>query len=112
MSLRAVCLLAITVIASIAVAAEWTPVAVPTRQPLAGTAPVWLRCCIRVPDEITSRAEKELWSDSNTLSLGGIGGPVSVRLNGTKGVLQFNVLALRLEGRERFDAKTQIKNGA
>ncbi len=102
-------------------AAEWTPTVMPTKAEL--PAPVWLRCYIRVPDEMTSRAEKDLWSDSITLSLGGISGPVSVWLNGMKiaeaeslpagerrrfkvpkGILEkkvFNVLALRIEGAAR-----------
>ena len=99
-------------------AAEWQPTVVPSKTEM--TAPVWLRCFVRVPDEMTSRAEKDLWSDSVTLSLGDIRGPVTVWLNGTKiaeaealpagerrrfkvpkGILEkkaFNVLALRLEG--------------
>ena len=98
-------------------AAEWQPVNVPTTAEL--PAPVWLRCFVRVPDDMVTPQEKDLWRDSMTLSLGGIGGPFSVWLNGRKiaeaeslpgverrrfkvpkGILEkqaFNVFAIRLE---------------
>ncbi len=97
----------------------WEPVSVPTASNLPANAPVWLRCFIRVPDQMVTPAEKDLWRDSMTLSLGGIPGPFSVWLNGKKiaaadtlpsgerrrfkvpkDILEkqvFNVLALRLE---------------
>lgn len=100
--------------------AEWQPASVPTQNDL--PMPVWLRCFIRVPDEMVTPAEKDLWRDSMTLSLGGIGGPFSVWLNGRKfaeagslpdgrrrfkvpkGIFEkqaFNVLAIRLGGSAR-----------
>ena len=99
-------------------AAEWQPAEVPTKAPL--SAPVWLRCYVRVPDDMVTPQEKDLWRDSMTLSLGGIAGPFSVWLNGReiaearavsegerrrfkvpKGIFEkqaFNVVAIRLEG--------------
>lgn len=112
--------------------AEWQPTEVPTKAELPAT-PVWLRCYIRVPDEMTSRAEKDLWSDSVTLSLGGIRGPVTLWLNGQKigeskalpedarrrfkvpkGILEkkaFNVLALQLDGGARGVSAAPILAG-
>lgn len=109
-------------------AVEWTPIVVPTRGEMSG--PGWLRCYIRVPDEMTSRAEKDLWSDSITLSLGDIRGPVSVWLNGVKiaetetlpagerrrfkvpqGILEtkvFNVLALRRYGAQGSTTTSRV----
>ena len=97
----------------------WEPVNVPTANDLPASVPVWLRCFVRVPDEMVTPAEKDLWRDSMTLSLGGIDGPFSVWLNGQKiaesgalaegtrrrfkvpkGLLElkaFNVFSLRLE---------------
>ena len=97
----------------------WEPVSVPTTNDLPASFPVWLRCFVRVPDDMVTAAEKDLWRDSMTLSLGGIGGPFSVWLNGQKiaeagslpdgerrrfkvpkGILElkaFNVFAFRLE---------------
>jgi putative heme-binding domain-containing protein len=99
---------------------DWQPTTVPTREKLPEGTPVWLRCFIRVPDNMTIPAEKDLWRDSITLSVGGVGGPFSVWLNGKKiaegkalpagerrrfkvpkGILEkkaFNVLAICLEG--------------
>ncbi len=112
---------AFLILMTTALAAEWSPTVVPTEAELHG--PVWLRCFVRVPDDMVTPQEKDLWRDSITLSLGGIGGPVSVWLNGTKiaeaealpagerrrfkvpkGILekkQFNVLALRLDDAAR-----------
>ena len=100
--------------------AEWAPTAVPADRPLSGRDTIWMRCFLRVPDNMTTPAEKDLWRDSVTLSMGGIAGPFSVWLNGQKiaeadaiaegerrrfkvpkGILenkQFNVLAVRLQG--------------
>ena len=99
-------------------AGDWKPTEVPTKSPL--PAQSWLRCYIQVPDAMTSRAEKDLWSDSITLSFGDISGPFSVWLNGQKigeskglpsgerrrfkvpkGILEkklYNALAIHLEG--------------
>jgi putative heme-binding domain-containing protein len=107
-------------LAALAVRAEWQPTTVPTDKDLKVTPPIWLRCFIRVPDNMTTAAEKDLWRDSIMLSVGGIGGPFSIWLNGQKiaeaqglpegerrrfkvpkGILEkkaFNVLALRLDG--------------
>ena len=119
-ALRAVCLFVITATASISVAAEWTPVAVPTVEKSAHAPPVWFRCFIRVPEDMVKAEEKDLFRDSVTLSLGGVRGPYTVFLNGQKiadgttiaegqrrrfkvpkDILQrksFNVLAVRLQG--------------
>jgi len=100
--------------------AEWQLTTVPTVQDSPGTSSIWLRCFLRVPDNMTIPAEKDLWRDSITLSLGSIRGPFSVWLNGQKiaesqalsaeerrrfkvpkGILEkkaFNVLAIRLDG--------------
>ncbi len=97
----------------------WQPVTIPTANDLPASGPVWLRCFVRVPDEMVTPQERDLWRDSMTLSLGAISGPFSVWLNGQKiggadalandarrrfkvpkGILEkkaFNVFALRLE---------------
>ena len=104
-------------------AAAWEPVTVPTANDLPASAPGWLRCFVRVPDDLVTPQEKDLWRDSMTLSLGGINGPFSVWLNGQKiaeagaladgtrrrfkvpkGLLEkkaFNVFAIRLESPAR-----------
>ncbi len=114
-------LAALIFLASTLVAADWQPTVVPTVADL--PTPVWLRCFIRVPDNMVTPAEKDLWRDSMTLSLGGIRGPLAVWLNGQKiaaapslpegerrrfkvpkDILEkkvFNVLAIRLEGAAR-----------
>lgn len=104
---------------------EWAAVTVPTPDdaPAAppGHGPAWYRCFVRVPDNMTSRAEGDLMSNSVTLSLAGVRGPVVVFLNGQKifeaaelpdeprrrfkvprGILEpgmFNVLALKLDAK-------------
>jgi putative membrane-bound dehydrogenase-like protein len=108
-------------------APSWQPQPVPTTKPAPATAaPVYYRCFIRVPDNMTSRAPVDLYADSALLSFADIRGPFTVFLNGQKiaagemlpaeprrrfkipkGILEkkvFNVLALRLEG-------TAAKNG-
>jgi putative heme-binding domain-containing protein len=102
--------------------AEWLPVRIPTAAgSVQDTAePQWYRCHLRVPDNMVTPAEKDLWRDSVILHLGGIRGPFSVLLNGRtiaegqslpeqgrrrfkvpKDILQkgvFNVLAIRAPG--------------
>ncbi len=85
-------------------------------------AETWLKCHIRVPDNLVTPQEKDLWRDSMMLSLGELSGPFTVYLNGQKiadgtssaagkrlkvpkGILEksvFNTLAVRLEKDERF----------
>ena len=85
-------------------------------------AETWLKCHIRVPDNLVTPQEKDLWRDSMVLSLGELSGPFVVYLNGTKiaegptstagkrlklpkGILEksvFNTLAVRLEKDARF----------
>ena len=101
-------------------AASWQPQTVPANQPAITEAPLYYRCFIRVPDNMTSRAAVDLWADSAMLSFADFPGPFSVLLNGQKiaagetlpreprrrfkipkGILEkkaYNVLALRLEG--------------
>ncbi|MFM1769439.1 MAG: hypothetical protein RJA22_1968 [Verrucomicrobiota bacterium] len=102
-------------------AADWQPVAVPApAPPPPGTSPVIYRCFLRVPDNMTSRAPVDLWTDSALFSLADLPGRFTLLLNGQpiaagdglpadpprrfkipKGILErkaFNVLALRLEG--------------
>ncbi len=85
-------------------------------------AEVWLKCHIRVPDNLVTPQEKDLWRDSMVLTLGELSGPYAVYLNGQKigegassaagkrlkvpkGILEksvFNTLAVRLEKDARF----------
>ena len=85
-------------------------------------AETWLKCHIRVPDNLVTPQEKDLWRDSMVLTLGGLSGPFAVYLNGQKigegtssvvgkrikvpkGILEksvFNTLAVRLEKDEQF----------
>ena len=55
-------------------AAEWRPYAVPASESAAGSAVVYCRCFIRVPDNMTSRAPVDLWSDSAMFSLADLPG--------------------------------------
>ncbi|HZJ15315.1 MAG TPA: PVC-type heme-binding CxxCH protein, partial [Chthoniobacteraceae bacterium] len=113
------------------VSADWQAIDVPTRVEL--PAPAWLRCFIRVPDEMVTLQEKDLWRDSVTLSFGGIRAPFTVFLNGQKiagsealpegqrrrfkvpkGIFEkkaFNVLALHLEGPARGVGMVPILGG-
>jgi putative heme-binding domain-containing protein len=113
---RAACLFLATIASSQALAAEWQVINVPTASEL--PTPAWLRCFVRVPNEMVTPQEKDLWRDSVTVSVGGIEGAFAVFLNGQtlgeanalpagerrrfkvpKGILEkgaFNVLALRL----------------
>jgi putative heme-binding domain-containing protein len=82
--------------------AEWTTVTVPATDAApapAGEGPAWYRGFVRVPDNMTSRAEGDLMSDSVTLSLAGIRGPLLVFLNGRK---IFEAAELPDEPRRRF----------
>src|SRR5688500_10466448 len=84
---------------TIAHGADWAPIAMPTPGPVTGTPPVWLRCFVRVPDNMVTPAEKDLWRDSMTLSVGGVAGPYSIHLNGQKIAVG---TALREDQRQRF----------
>ena len=108
-------------LASTLAAADWQPATVPTTAALPASA--WLRCFIRVQDNMVTPQESDLWRDSVTLSVGGLRGPFTIWLNGQKiadgqalaeggrrrfkvpkGILEkkaFNVLALRLDGAAR-----------
>ena len=90
--------------------------------------PLYYRCFLRVPDNMTSRAAVDLWTDSTMISFADFPGPFTVVLNGQKiaqgdqlpeeprrrfkvpkGILEkkrFNVLAIRLEGEA---AKTGLR---
>ena len=109
-----------TALLPIALPAPWQSQSIPTDQPILTTAPLYYRCFIRVPDNMTSRADVDLWTDSAMFSFADFPGRFTVFLNGQelatgdslaaeprrrfkipKGILQkkaFNVLALRLEG--------------
>src|SRR5688572_30263001 len=100
--------------------ADWKAVAVPASDAPSAISPIWLRCFIRVPDNMVTPQEKDLWRDSVTLSFGGIRGQFTVFLNGKeiaqgnaipdgerrrfkvpKGLLEkqkFNSLVLRMDG--------------
>ncbi|MHA3771251.1 PVC-type heme-binding CxxCH protein [Verrucomicrobiota bacterium sgz303538] len=100
--------------------AEWKPTTIPTQKEITTSEPVWFRCFIRVPDNMTTPQEKDLWRDSITLSVGGVRGPFTLWLNGQKigegealegdqrrrfkvpkGILEsksFNVLAVQMTG--------------
>jgi putative heme-binding domain-containing protein len=62
--------------------AEWKQVAIPTQEILAGEESAWFRCFIRVPDNMVTPAQKDLWRDSVTFSVGGIRGPFAISING------------------------------
>src|SRR5687767_7720221 len=102
-------------------AGEWTVQRVPDPGPVpSASAPLYYRCFIRVPDNMTSRAPVDLFADSALLTFADVPGPFVVFLNGQKiaagdalppeprrrfkiprGILEkkaFNVLAVRLEG--------------
>jgi len=103
-----------------ALSAEWQSRTVPADQPALTGAPIYFRCFLRVPDNMTSRADVDLWTDSSMFSFADFPGRFTVILNGRqiavgdslpaeprrrfkipKGILekkQFNVLAVRLEG--------------
>jgi putative heme-binding domain-containing protein len=94
---------------------------VPADPPALTGAPIYFRCFLRVPDNMTSRAEVDLWTDSAMFSFADFPGRFTVFLNGRhiaggeslpaeprrrfkipKGILekkQFNVLVVRLEGK-------------
>ncbi len=64
-------------------AAEWVADSVP-HIPGPEAAKLWLRCHIRVQDNMTVPQEKDLWRDSVTLSFAEMAGAFSVLLNGQK----------------------------
>ena len=98
---------------------DWTATPVPSQTKVEAASPVWFRCFVRVPDNMAVPAQSDLWRDSVTLSLGGMGRAFSVYLDGQKiadspaiadgqrrrfkvpkGIFEksrFNVLAIRLE---------------
>lgn len=100
--------------------AEWQPTTVPEREAGAEGGVAFYRCFLRVPDNMTSRAAVDLWTDSAMLSLADVPGKFAIILNGRtiaggesvpaeprrrfkvpKGILErraFNVLAIKLEG--------------
>src|SRR6266568_8339035 len=99
--------------------AEWQPQVVPADKPMLTAATLYCRCFIRVPDNMTSRADVDLWTDSAMFSFADFPGHFTVFLNAqkvaegeslpaeprrrfkvSKGILEkkaFNILALRLE---------------
>lgn len=103
-----------------ALSGPWQSQPVPAEKPTLTTAPLYYRCFIRVPDNMTSRAEVDLWTDSAMLSFADFPGRFTVLLNGQeiatgeslpaeprrrfkipKGILEkinFNALAVRLDG--------------
>src|SRR4030095_13983317 len=100
--------------------AAWQPERIPSAQPSLNAPLLYYRCFFRVPDNMTSRAAVDLWTDSALFSFADLPGRFTVFLNGqkiadgdslppeprrrfkiTKGILEkkaFNALALRLEG--------------
>ena len=64
-----------------AVADDWRPTPVPAAP---AQAAAWIRCFIRVPDNMVTPAEKDLWRDSITVNVGGIRGAFSIWVNGRK----------------------------
>ncbi|HET6407236.1 MAG TPA: PVC-type heme-binding CxxCH protein, partial [Chthoniobacteraceae bacterium] len=117
---RFLLLLVATLLTTFSAHAEWKDAVVPARIESGDAVKTWFRCFIRVPDNMVTPQEKDLWRDSVTLSLGGIDGPFAVLLNGReiaqadsitggqrrrfkvpKGILEkqkFNSLVIRLEG--------------
>jgi putative heme-binding domain-containing protein len=118
--LRGIVVVQLLLCCDMAAAADWETISISKNSPSTdGLA--WYRCFIRVPDNMTSRAEPDLFSDSVTLSLGGVPGRFAVYLNGReiakgdalpdeprrrfkvpKGILEpglFNVLAMRVEAK-------------
>ena len=64
--------------------AQWQTTNIPTSDVQTKAPAVWFRCFIRVPDNMATPAEKDLWRDSIMLNLGGIHEPFSVLINGEK----------------------------
>jgi putative heme-binding domain-containing protein len=118
-------LFAFTAIGLQSASADWEAVTVPITTAATASKAAWYRCYIRVPDNMVTPQEKDLWRDSITLSVGGIHGPFTVLLNGReiaggsaipdgqrrrfkvpKGILEkqkFNALVVRLEGNAARD---------
>lgn len=102
--------------------ATWAPAPVPATDEHPRAAGTY-RCFLRVPDNMTSRAPVDLWSDSAMLSVADFSGGFTITLNGQvlakgeslapeprrrikipKGILergQFNVLAIQLGAANR-----------
>jgi putative membrane-bound dehydrogenase-like protein len=98
----------------------WQAQLVPAARPLLTATSLYYRCFIRVPDNMTSRASVDLWTDSAMFSFADFPARFTVLLNGQKiaegdslpveprrrfkipkAILEnkaFNILALRLEG--------------
>jgi len=117
--------LALAGLIAVVSAADWSPATLPATRPADRPAaegqPTWYRCYVRVPANMVTPAQKDLYRDSVTLSLAGIDGPFRVYLNGQqigaadgitanarrrfkvpKDILQkgaFNVLAIRLDAK-------------
>jgi hypothetical protein len=72
----------IAFLTSRASAAEWRATKIPNEEEL--SSGTWFRCFIRVPDEMVTPQEKDLWRDSVTLSFGGIREAFTVFINGQK----------------------------
>ena len=118
----ALCLLGLGFGFSAVLAAHWQPTSLPSKESLSANGAggvTWFRCFIRVPAQLITPEEKDLFRDSITLNIADIRGPFAVYLNGRKiaegaavpdgprrrfkvpkGILEkdvFNVLAIRLE---------------
>lgn len=111
---------ALLICASSAANADWKPIPAPTASKSDAAASTWLRCFVRVPDNMVTPQEKDLYRDSITFSVGGVRGPFALFVNGQKfaegtgvadgqrkrfkvpkGILEkkaFNVFAIRLDG--------------
>ncbi len=72
---------ALVCLAFAASAADWQATPMPSAP---ARAAAWYRCFIRVPDNMVTPVEKDLWRDSITVNVGGIRGPFSIWLNGGK----------------------------
>ncbi len=66
---------------SAASGADWQPTPMPAP---AARGAGWYRCFIRVPDNMVTPVEKDLWRDSITVNVGGVRGSFSIWLNGRK----------------------------
>ena len=60
--------------------AEWKPTRIPEAD--APTSERWLRCHIRVPDDMAAHEGRDLWRDSITFAVRGATGRFAVWING------------------------------